>query len=130
MSGVLYLDASALVKLVLREPESEALTKLLSDWPRRASSSVARVEVPLVIRRVGVPGVEALLTEVWASTAIVALDEAVIDRASHLASLKTLDAIHLASALALGPQLGAFVVYDRRLQVAAGNAGVPVLAPG
>lgn len=130
MAGVLYLDASALVKLVLREHESEALTELLSRWPRRASSTVAKVEVPRAVRRVGAPGTEELLTEIWDTTEIVALDEAVIDRASRIAPLKTLDAIHLASALALGTQLGAFVVYDRRLQVAAANAGVPVLAPG
>ncbi len=62
---------------------------------------------------------------------LVELDDRVIAAAAGLdpAELASLDAIHLASALSLGDDLGAFVCYDRRLAEAATAAGLPMLAP-
>jgi len=51
--GLLYLDSSAIVKLVRRERETGALFELLAEWPERVSSDLARVEVPRAVRRSG-----------------------------------------------------------------------------
>ena len=67
-----------------------------------------------------------------APLAIVPLDEAVWDTAAAVASpsLRSLDAIHLATALSLGDDLGAFCCYDLRLRADAKDAGLTVLSPG
>jgi len=130
MTGVLYLDASALVKLVLPERESAALEETLRQWPRRASSVIARVELRLAAARSGRATVNERADRILERTSVVPLNRGVIEQAGHLSPLRALDAIHLASALSLGGGLGAFVAYDRRLGVAAEAAGVPVLAPG
>lgn len=128
MGAVLYLDASALVKLVAWEAETDALRAELANWPRRASSIVSGVEVRQATRRLGVPmsRAEAVLD----SVASVALGQSMVVRAGQLDELRALDAIHLAAALSLGPDLGALAAYDHRLERAARAAGVPVLAPG
>ncbi len=124
------MDASALVKLVVEEAESSAVRTVVRDWPHRASSIIARVELPLAVRRSATSEFGALLDDVLRATAVIELNHDVTSRAVSLAGLKSLDAIHLGSAMSLGDELGAFLTYDRRLQVAAANAGVPVLAPG
>jgi len=122
----LYLDASALVKLVVEEPESPALRRYLAAPAVRATSILAAVEVPLALarRRGGDERAVALLTRVE----LLPLTDAVVERAGRLAPLRALDAIHLASALELGP-LDAFVAYDRQLRERAQAAGLPVTAP-
>jgi len=129
-TGVLYLDASALVKLVVAERESAALREALRQWPRGASSVVARVELRLAAARSATATARERAERVLESTSAVAMDRGVIERAGRLSPLRALDAIHLASALSLGEALGAFVAYDRRLGRAAESAGVLVLAPG
>lgn len=61
----------------------------------------------------------------------MAFDPAIARAAGDLApfSLRTLDAIHLASALARGPELDAFLTYDDRLAEAARSLGLPVVRP-
>jgi predicted nucleic acid-binding protein len=125
-----YLDSSALVKLVLEEKETAALTSFLREWPARVSSVVAYVEVHRASRR---EAVEATLRaeEVLELVNLIELDHAILDtaRAVEPADLRSLDAIHLASALSLGADLGAFASYDRRLNEAAERAGLEVLTP-
>ena len=126
---MLYADASALVKLVVEEAESELLRRLLADSAPVCSSVVAAVEVSIAAgRRVGERGVE--LTEI-ALQAIswLELEYAVVDDARRRVGLRALDAIHLASALSLGSDLEGLVTYDRRLAEAAREAGLDVLAP-
>ncbi len=131
MAGpLLYLDSSAIVKLVVPEPETKALRELLWSWPESVSSVVARIEVERVARRIGGGAVRRGRT-VLSRIALVDLDEDVVRLAAALdpAELRTLDAIHLATAISLGRDLGALCAYDVRLGGAAVAKTFEVLAP-
>jgi predicted nucleic acid-binding protein len=130
--ALLYLDSSALVKLVLPEAETAALLAALVDWPNRVSSEIATVEVRRAARRASTEeAVRRRADEVLAGLHLLRLDAAILDQAARLEpeTLRSLDAIHLASAQTLGADLGGFVVYDRNLAGAARGAGLTVLAP-
>src|SRR3954449_6002141 len=130
---LLYLDSSALVKLVLPEAESEALLESLSAWPVRVTSELARVEVVRAARRATAqPGTEQRAEEVLAGLHLLKVDNDILSAAARLEprSLRSLDAIHLASALSLGADLGVIVVYDGNMATAAAGHGLHVLAPG
>ena len=131
MTEVLYLDSSAIVKLVASEPESASLTARIEE-ATTVSSEIARVEVLRAIRRSG--GKREMLErgrEVIRRVGLLRVDGRVLDLVAEVepADLRTLDAIHLASALVLGETLGAFVTYDRRLVAAAEQAGLGVESP-
>ena len=131
MSAV-YLDASALVKLVVREPESVALMEFLREHPDRVSSALALAEVPRALRRARFGAAERRRArEVLARVALVDIDRRALAVAAAIEppTVRTLDAIHLATALALREDLAALVTYDRRLAVAAERADLPVQAP-
>jgi len=126
-----YLDSSALVKLVVLEPESAQLQSYLADWPRRASSSLARVELVRAVRARGDAAVQRarrVLTDLY----LVRLDDSLLDDAADLdfPGLRSLDAVHLASARKLRSDLNRMVAYDRRLTLAAEALGITVDAPG
>ena len=128
--GLLSLDSSAIVKLIVAEPETRALRDLLGSWQERVSSVVALIEVERTAWRIGRSAI-ARAHLVLPRIALVELDDEVARTAATLkpAELRTLDAIHLATALTLGDDLGAFCTYDTRLAKAA-EASVPlVLAP-
>lgn len=128
-----YLDSSALVKLVTRETESDALRRFLRRHPtdRRATSALARVEV---VRAVAAGGPRAIA---HARRQLARVDQLIIDRdlldtAATLAPgtiVRSLDAIHLAAAQVLGAELKSVVTYDRRMQDAATALGIRVEAP-
>jgi len=126
---VLYLDSSAIVKLVVREPGSSALVDVVSSDPDVVSSAIAYTEVMRAVRRAGVPSRRA--EQVLRSIALVPVDQAILGEASTLAptSLRTLDAVHLASALSLRPDVDGFVSYDDRLSRAATAAGLLLRVP-
>ena len=131
--GLLYLDSSALVKLVLPEAETGALLGTLSDWPERISSTIAGVEVLRAVRRAGAgERVRERAERVISGIGLVRVDEAVLSGAARLepAELRTLDAIHLATALSAGEDLGAMICYDARLARAATRLGVTTISPG
>ena len=121
------------MKLVRDEAESPALKAALGPDDRIATSAVGDVEVRRVIERF--PDREAA-RQLWEAAAsglrIMELTEQIGDLAATAPPtlLRTLDAIHLASALVLKPELDAFVVYDRRLAAAAAALGLPVSSPG
>ncbi len=130
--SVVYLDASALVKLVVREPESVALMEFLREHPDRVSSALALAEVPRALRRARFGAAERRRArEVLARVALVDIDRRALAAAAAIEppTVRTLDAIHLATALALREDLAALVTYDRRLAVAAERADLPVQAP-
>lgn len=109
--GLLYLDTSAIVKLVLPEPETEELLRLLSDRPERVTSALARVEVLRAVRRAGEDGaVFRRAEEVLARLGLIEIGPAILNAAARLdpRRLRSLDAIHLATALSLGEHLGGF----------------------
>lgn len=129
-----YLDSSALVKLVAREAETTALRRYLSrraDSPR-VTSSLARVEVVRAVSAAGAQAVTRAL-ELLDRLYEVPLERSLLDRAADLRvplALRSLDAVHLASALVLGTTLSAVVTYDARMTAAAVSLGLEVAAPG
>ena len=132
MGELLYLDSSALVKLVLPEAESTALLESLAAWPVRVASELAAVEVLRAVRRVTVdPALEQRAEEVLAGVHLLKIDSNILGQAARLEprTLRSLDAVHLASALSLGDDLGAIVVYDGPFAAAATASGLQVLAP-
>lgn len=128
----MYLDSSAIVKLVVREAESDALLALLSGWPDRISSALARTEVIRAVRRAGVPGGARRAAAVLARIALVRIDDEVLRAAAGLppTTLRTLDAIHVATAVSVGAEIGALVTYDAGMRHAASLARVKTLSPG
>jgi hypothetical protein len=130
---LIYLDASALVKLAVTERESAALIEWLGDSPNivRVSSPIARVEVPRAVWRAD-PGSLPQAYTVVRRVRDVRVTADVITRAAGVrpSTLRSLDAIHLASALTIKRDLTAFVSYDQRLLTAAKEAGLPTASPG
>jgi predicted nucleic acid-binding protein len=129
--SVWYLDASALVKLIVAEPESGALRRYLGERPRIISSRIVEVELRRAVARQDEIDAGDRVSSLIATVELLELDAEVARRAGELtpATLRTLDAIHLASALAIAPELDAVVAYDTRLAVAARAAGLAVVAP-
>jgi predicted nucleic acid-binding protein len=129
----LYLDSSALVKLVQVEPESAALRRYLRrhSGDQRVSSALARVEVVRAVLAAGAAAVGKARRQL-ARVHLVPLDRALLDAAATLGPgqiLRSLDAIHLASAQRLQPDLRSVVTYDQRMAAAAAALGLPVSAP-
>jgi predicted nucleic acid-binding protein len=128
---IAYADSSALVKLVLEEPETAALRRHLRNGARVATSEVAIVEVTRAVR-IAAPGASALdeARRVLDGAALIGLTRSLLERAADLASapLRSLDAIHLATALSLEPD--ELLAYDRRLLEGAARAGLAVVSPG
>lgn len=129
--GRVYLDSSALMKLVFEEHETDALEAFLRDRPLRLSNSLARVEVMRAVRTVGDKLVARHADDVLRAVELIAPDAGLLADAARLdpLTLRTLDAVHLATAVALMDDIDGMVVYDRRLAAAARDAGLEVFAP-
>ena len=129
---MIYLDASALVKLAVTEPESNALTAWLRENTglTLVSSPIVRVEVPRAVWRAD-PGSLPQAYTVVRRLKEVYLTEAVLTRAAGVRPnvLRTLDAIHVASAMSVRDNLTALVSYDKRMLAAAQEAGLPTASP-
>ncbi|MGI8576184.1 MAG: type II toxin-antitoxin system VapC family toxin [Egibacteraceae bacterium] len=141
--GLVYLDTSALTKLVVQEPETVALQAYLSrrESDRLVTSALARTELRRVALRFNArtetsrrqaPAVMQEVTALLGRIDLVRVGAAVLDRAGMLlpAGLRSLDTLHLATALRVGTGLRALVAYDLRLATAARDAGMPVAMPG
>ena len=129
---MIAFDSSALTKLVVREPETGPLRAWLAAREEAAwsASSLTRVEVVRAVARsqaTAVPTARRLL----AGMDLVPITRDLLETAADLRppSLRSLDALHLATALSLGSALDSLVVYDERLAQAATDAGLPVVAP-
>ena len=129
---VLYLNSSAIVKLVVPELESQALRRYLAVRYDRLASGLVRVEVFRALRRAHArkPATRHGAEQVLRRIALVAVDEPVLRAAAHLPPerLRSLDAVHLATALSL-EGLEAVVTYDQRLRNATVEAGLDVASP-
>jgi predicted nucleic acid-binding protein len=128
-ADVWYVDSSAFVKLVRREPETRALQRWLRGR-RTCSSDLLRTEVRRLIvdeatsvRELCIAAIDAL--------PLIRMTPTIFDRAGDLpgAHLRSLDALHLEAALALGPDLAGIVTYDRRLAEAARTLPVETASP-
>lgn len=135
--ALFYADASALVKLVRDEPESDALRAFLADADI-VSSELVLTEVPRAIRRAAARdprlGLDVLIVragEVLDGVALLSLERALLLAAGALAepALRALDAIHVAAAVDLAP-LDGFVTYDERQAAVARIAGLRTISPG
>jgi uncharacterized protein len=128
--AILYLDSSALVKLVVPEPETEPLRAEIARWDRHVSSALVRTEVVRACARVS-SAARRVAERVVASLDLLAIDDAILDAAARLKplELRTLDAVHLASAQVLGEALGAVVAYDARLIEGARAARLTTVSP-
>jgi hypothetical protein len=127
-----YVDSSALLKLVLSEAERPALEQVLSRWPDRISSVLLPIECRRIVLRAGnPPEVVDRLEKELSGVTLIRLEEAVQTLAGAIGPprLRSLDAIHLASALSIGDYPEAFVTYDDRLADAARAVGLNVLRP-
>lgn len=125
-----YLDSSAIVKLAVRENESLALRRYLRRRRPLISSSLARTEV----MRAMLPGGEDAVAagrKVLSGIDLVRITTGVLDEAGVLlpADLRSLHAVHLATARRLGQDLGVIVTYDERMAGAATHLGHRVVAP-
>lgn len=133
--GLLYADSSALVKLTVLEAETDALREELNQRHEVATSVITEIELARAVARVRAQGIDAADDiAVWAITAAaieIELTPEIRRVAAELepAGLRTLDAIHIASALSLGPDLAGIVTYDQRMRDAAEAHGRAVLAP-
>jgi predicted nucleic acid-binding protein len=125
-----YVDSSALVKLAVREPESAALRRYLARRRPLVSSALARTEVGRALLPLG-PDAIRRGRDVLARLDLLRINDRLLDAAGLLApaDLRSLDAIHLASAEQFGSDLRAFVTYDERLATAARDRGFRVIRP-
>ncbi|HTT54237.1 MAG TPA: type II toxin-antitoxin system VapC family toxin [Streptosporangiaceae bacterium] len=129
---MIYLDSSALVKLILAEPESQALQRWLAEQADLAlvSSTLHRTEVPRAVWRADPTALPRSLRQLRGVDK-VPVTTAIADSASVVPPqvLHSSAAIHVASALSVRRELSAFVAYDKRLLAAAREAGLPVASP-
>jgi predicted nucleic acid-binding protein len=131
-----YLDTSALAKLVVAEGESQELFHWLGERQGRATgvlvtSDVARTELLRLVRRFA-PDRMTRARDVLDTLTITAVTTDLFEAAARIepVELRSLDALHLASALNLGDDLDVIVCYDQRLSDAASLQGIRVAAPG
>jgi len=126
----IYVDSSALVKLVLAEKESPALAAYLASVDEMISSRIAHTELRRAVGR-NPAAQDSALVETIERLVTRELTPEIAAEAGRLEplALRTLDAIHLATALELGSELAAFVTYDACLAAAAAQHGLKVAAP-
>lgn len=127
---VLYLDSSAIVKLAVREPESAALRAYLRRRRPLVSSSLARAEVARALQPLGETAVRRG-HDVLAGIELIRVTDRILAAAGSLKpdDLRTLDAIHLATAQQIADNLSRIVTYDERMAAGARLAGWHAVAP-
>lgn len=130
MAGT-YLDSSAIVKLAINEPQSDSLRRYIRRRRPLVSSALARTEVLRALLHEGDAGL-ARGREVLAHLDLVRVNDRVLNAAGTIspADLRSLDAIHLATALELGDDIRQLVTYDDRMTAAATALGLRTAGPG
>jgi len=125
-----YLDATAIAKLVCRAPESAALMTFLEDAQEITTSAVSEVEVTRALAPSGFSPADTTAT--LQSFIVVAVDDGICQRAASLdpPELGALEAVHLATAMAVGTNGLRVVTYDSRLAESARRRGLAVAQPG
>ena len=129
MTRLAYADASALVKLILPESDSAAMHRWYVEAERLITSRAGIIETERATRRRAYDEDQKNL--ILRDVEILEVDADIGRVAASIEppTVRTLDSIHVASALALGSELDAFVTYDDRLADAARAAGLPVVRP-
>lgn len=129
--SALYLDSSAFVKIAVEEPETAVLRDFLTErGSRRVSSALLRTESLRAVRYLGAEPL-ATVREGLRRIDLVAIDDRILDAAGTLEPrvLRTLDAIHVATAMAVGDDLDVIVTYDERMIEAARLLGLSTATP-
>jgi predicted nucleic acid-binding protein len=126
----LYMDSSALVKLVIREIGTDQLRGFIRDQ-EMVTSQISRVELVRAVARSQPDSVEAAL-DLLGELTLVAVNRVIASRAAWVPppALRSLDALHVASASAMRDSLDAFVTYDHRMIDAGRIAGLRIASPG
>ena len=126
----LYLDSSALVKLAVAEPESKALRQYLRRNRPHVTSALARTELARALMPLGTEAVQRGAAVVQ-HVELIRISDRVLRRAGELepVELRSLDAIHLATAQLLQPGLRSVITYDDRMADAARAMKIQVRAP-
>lgn len=133
---MIYIDTSALTKLLIAERETPELQAWLATQSDRgefaATSALGRVELMRVVARYGEPGQSERARYLLDGLDILPLTEPVIALAETVGppTLRSLDAIHLASAAQIEQELTAFVTYDHRLLEGCREVGLATASPG
>jgi predicted nucleic acid-binding protein len=132
MAGLAYLESSAIVKLVALEAETSALEADLANRDGLLTSRLAATEISRAARRSKNKRILQQADDVLESFVIVEVTTSILAAAGSLdpAGLRTLDAIHLATAASLGMNEVDFICYDDRLAAAARTLGLTVVRPG
>ncbi len=132
MSGLFYADTSAVIKLLVEETGSKAFAAFYdahadSEW---VSSALLRIEVTRAVAR-AMPVLLPDATDLLLAFSFIAIDDDVVEGAMNEPDrgLRSLDAIHLATARVLGPELDGLVTYDDRLIRAGTDAGLAIVTP-
>jgi len=125
-----YLDSSAIVKLVAREPESAALRRYVRRRRSLVTSALARTEVARALLPLG-PEAMRSGRNVLEGIEVLRVSDRVLNAAGALLPihLRALDAIHIASAQQLGTELARMVTYDERMLAAGKALGLVVVSP-
>lgn len=125
-----YLDTSAFMKLITPEAETQALHQYLVSRSLRVSSALLRTESLRAAMRVSQEHVAKVRRQLR-TVALLDITREVLDHAGGLqpADLRSLDAIHIASALSLADDLGDLVTYDSRMTAAALAHGLNSVSP-
>jgi predicted nucleic acid-binding protein len=125
-----YMDTSAIVKLAVREPESAALRRYLRRKRPLVTSALSRTEVARALLPLG-PDAVVRGEEVLRHIDVVRMNDQILRAAGSMLplELRSLDAIHLATAVALGEDLARVCTYDGRMRAGAGALGLAVVAP-
>jgi predicted nucleic acid-binding protein len=128
---LIYLDTSALVTLLTGRPPAADLEAFLAARPilPMATSTVGFVETVRTMDRIG--DYPSLMQDLDRRITEILITEDVRDAAASLpVGVRTLDAIHLASAQVIGDSLAVLLTYDRRMLEVARSIGLPAEAPG
>lgn len=133
---MIYMDTSALTKLLIEEDETAELQAWLIEQSEQeqyaATSALGRVELMRVVARHGEPGLRERAHYLLDGLDILPITTAVINLAETIgpSTLRSLDAIHLASASQIADELTAVVAYDTRLLEGCRAAGFRTQSPG
>lgn len=130
MKGVAYVDSSAIVKTIIREPQSAALRRQLRQFDSHVSSGLARAEVIRAVNRADTKALPRAY-DALARITFVEVTAALLYAAGQIepATIRSLDAIHLAAARLVADSLDVLFTYDSRMTEAAESLGITVLAP-
>ena len=133
---MIYMDTSALTKLLIAEPQTDELrvwlTAQIEQGESAATSTLGRVELMRTVARYGETGQSDRARYLLDGLDVLPLTEPVMTLAESIgpATLRSLDAIHLAAAAYFEPELTAFVTYDHRLLNGCRDIGLTTASPG